>query len=74
MTPPRPKPRPPHRRYESIPSAAARAGVTTRSIRRWIAAGELTAFRMGPRLIRLDADELDRRMQPIPGATAGGGA
>jgi excisionase family DNA binding protein len=68
MPAPRPKPRPPHRRYESIPDAAARAGVTTRSIRRWIASGDLSAYRIGRRMIRLDADELDRRMQAIPTA------
>jgi len=63
-----PKPQPPHRRYESIPQAFERAGVTTRTIRRWIAQGELTGFRMGKRMIRLDADELDNRLRPIPSA------
>ncbi len=63
-----PKPQPPHRRYESIPQAAERAGVTTRTIRRWIAQGELTAYRAGKRMIRLDADELDNMLKPIPSA------
>ncbi len=67
-----PKPQPPHRRYESIPQAAERAGVTTRTIRRWIASGELTGYRMGKRMIRLDAGELDNRLTPIP--TAGDAA
>jgi len=65
---PHTQPPPPHRRYESIPQAAERAGVTTRTIRRWIAQGELTGFRMGKRMIRLDADELDKRLRPIPAA------
>ncbi len=59
---------PAHRRYESIPQAAERAGVTTRTIRRWIAQGELNGYRMGKRMIRLDADELDNRLTPIPTA------
>lgn len=67
-----PKPQPPHRRYESIPQAAERAGVTTRTIRRWIAQGKLTGYRAGNRMIRLDAKELDRMMTPIP--TVGGDA
>lgn len=63
-----PKPQPPHRRYESIPHAADRVGVSTRTIRRWISQGQLTAYRMGSRMIRLDAGEVDLRMQPIPTA------
>lgn len=47
-------------------------GVTTRTIRRRIADGSLTAYRMGPRLIRVDLNELDNLLRPIP--TAGCGA
>lgn len=58
------------RRLESINGAAEYAQVNYRTIRRYIAAGRLTGYRMGPRLIRVDLDELDALLRPIP--TAGG--
>lgn len=54
-----------------ISAAAQYAGVSTRTLRRYISAGRLTGYRVGPRLIRVDADELARLLRPIP--TAGGG-
>lgn len=60
-----------HRRLESIQSAAEYAGVSTKTIRRRIADGSLTGYRMGPRLLRVDLNELDAMLRPIP--TAGGG-
>ena len=59
----------PSRRMESLAAAAQYAGVTTMTIRRRIAAGDLTGYRFGPRLIRVDLDELDAAMQPIPTGT-----
>jgi excisionase family DNA binding protein len=67
-----PPPPPPRRRYETIQAAAERTGVSTRTVRRWMAQGLIMGYRMGPRLVRLDADEIDRRMKAIP--TAGGDA
>lgn len=58
------------RRLESIHHAAEYAGVSTKTIRRRIADGSLTGYRMGPRLIRVDLNELDGLLRPIP--TAGG--
>lgn len=63
-----PKPR----RLASIAVAADYARVCRRTIRRRIAAGELTGYRFGPRVIRVDLDELDALMRPIP--TAAGDA
>ena len=60
--------RPQPRRYESIQQAAERVHVTTRSVRRWIAQGRLSAYRVGNRTIRLDADELDNMLTLIPTA------
>ena len=40
--------------YESLADAAARPRVSTRTLRRWIAEGRLQAYRVGPRLVRLD--------------------
>lgn len=62
--------RPPARSktYETIADAAARLGVSPRTIRRRIADGHLTAYRFGPRLIRLDAVEVDAVLRRIPAA------
>jgi len=56
----------------SLPSAADYARVSVKTIRRRIADGTLTGYRMGPRLIRVDLNELDAILSPIPtmGATA----
>ena len=39
----------------SMPEAAEMCGVSETTIRRYIAAGLVTAYRVGPRMIRLDA-------------------
>lgn len=51
---------------ESINEAAARHGVNPRTIRRRIADGTITGYRFGPRLIRVDPDEVDAALRPIP--------
>lgn len=58
-----------HRRPELIglSEAAARCDVNYRTIRRWIAAGRLKAVRVGPRLLKVDAAQLDAMMQPLGG-------
>ena len=43
----------------SVTEAAARLDISARTLRRCIAAGRLTAYRIGPRLIKIDAAELD---------------
>jgi excisionase family DNA binding protein len=53
------------RRYETLQSAADRLAVDTRTVRRWIAAGRLEAYRTGPRLLRLDVDEVDALLAPV---------
>ena len=58
----------PQRKYETIQSTAVRLGVSTRSIRRWIADGTLTAYRLGGKIVRLDPDEVDDAARPIPTA------
>ena len=51
--------------------AAAHAGVSVDTIRRRIADGSLTGYRFGKRMIRVDLNELDALMKPIPGAGGG---
>ncbi len=60
----------PPRRLASIDAAAAYVGVNPRTVRRRIAAGELTGYRFGPRLIRVDLDQLDAVLRPIPSAAS----
>jgi excisionase family DNA binding protein len=60
------------RRYGSVATAAEQYGVSEKTIRRWIATGRLTGYRVGPRLLKIDLDELDDLARPIP--TAGGAA
>lgn len=56
------------RQYESLAQAAARTGVSVRTLRRRVAEGRLTAYRCGPRLLRVAADEVDALMRPVPTA------
>ena len=53
------------RSYESLAEAAERTGISTRTLRRHIASGKLTAYRCG-RLIRLDPEDVDRMMVRVP--------
>ncbi len=53
-------------RLESITNAAEYLGVSTKTIRRWIADGRLTGYRAGPKLIRVDLNELDAMLRRIP--------
>ena len=57
----------PQRRLDSLNSAAEYAGVHVKTVRRWISAGRLTAYRLGPRLIKVDLDQIDAMLQPIGG-------
>ena len=42
------------RTYESLTQAAARTGLSVQDLRQSIAAGELNAYRSGPRILRVD--------------------
>lgn len=56
------------RNYESLTHAAARTGLSVQSLRRSIAAGELNAYRSGPRILRvnpLDVDLLRCQRHPL---------
>jgi excisionase family DNA binding protein len=66
---PRPQPTIAHQLI-TIAAAAELRQVHPRTIRRWIADGRLTAYRVGPHLIRVDVDDLDAMLRPIPAAGA----
>ncbi|MGH2617196.1 MAG: DNA-binding protein [Thermomicrobiales bacterium] len=55
-----------------ITTAAARYDVSPKTVRRHIAEGRLTGYRIGPRLLKVDITEADAvYLQTIPTATAG---
>jgi excisionase family DNA binding protein len=56
--------------FATLAAAAEVTGVSPRSIRRYIAAGRLKGYRLGPRLIRVDLDELRDLLSPIVTGTA----
>jgi excisionase family DNA binding protein len=58
------------RRYVSLAKAAEYADCNERTLRRHIASGELTGYRLG-RVIRIDLNELDQWLTPIPTVKAG---
>jgi predicted DNA-binding transcriptional regulator YafY len=54
------------RRLVGLAAAAAHADVSTRTLRRYISQGRLTGYRVGPRLIQIDLNEIDSLATPIP--------
>ncbi len=56
------------RRLASVTIAANYIGVAEVTIRRHIAAGTLTAFRLGPQVLRVDLNEIDRVLLGGPDA------
>lgn len=54
-------------RQMSIQQAAEFLGVDPKTIRRYIAQGRIRAFRVGPRLIRIERESLERLAQPVGG-------
>lgn len=55
-------------RWGSVAEGAEHLDVHPRTIRRMIAEGRLTGYRLGPRIIRVDLNEVDALLQPIPSA------
>lgn len=55
-----------------LADAAEYADVSIKTLRRRIADGSLTGYRMGRRVIRVDLNELDELLKPIPSARVGG--
>jgi excisionase family DNA binding protein len=52
----------------SVKEAATRLHVSKDTIRRRIAAGELTAYRLGKRIVRVDMGEVETLFRVIPTA------
>lgn len=50
----------------SLQEAAARLHVDVRTIRRYIQWGRLRGYRLGPKLLRVDAAAVDQLLKPVP--------
>jgi excisionase family DNA binding protein len=46
----------------TVADVCEKYGLGERTVRRYVASGRLTAWRVGPRLIRLDADQVEREL------------
>lgn len=53
------------KRRLSLTEAAEYLSLDPRTIRRYIAAGRLPAYRVGPRLIKIDTADLDALARPV---------
>lgn len=60
------------RKWLTQDEAADYLKITSRTVRRMVATGQLPAYRLGPRLLRIDLADVDALLRPVP--TAGGGA
>jgi excisionase family DNA binding protein len=56
----------PTRRLVSLPEAADILGLSVKTVRRYIASGDLDAVRLGRRTIRIKSDSLDRLIDEHP--------
>ena len=66
--PRQPARRKPGSRLVGTTEAAEYAGLCTRTLYRYIADGRITGYRLGPKLIKIDLDELDRIITPVAAA------
>lgn len=57
---------PSNRRLVTLNDAAAYASVSTKTIRRWIASGYITGYRLGKRSLRVDLNDLEALARPVP--------
>jgi excisionase family DNA binding protein len=50
----------------TLAQAAARLGCSPRTVRRYVAAGVLRGYRVGPRMLRVTAGDVDSLGRPLP--------
>lgn len=54
------------REFESLAAAAERTGLSIKTLRRRISTGALAAYRSGPRILRVDPNDVDNMMVRLP--------
>jgi excisionase family DNA binding protein len=54
-----------------LPRAAEHLGCSHKTVRRYVAAGDLTGYRVGKRMLRIDMNEVRALARAIPTAQAG---
>lgn len=59
------------RRLAKLAVAAEYLDTSEYTVRRLITAGTITGYRVGKRLLRVDLNELDAMLRPIPNAKSG---
>ena len=52
--------------FATITEAADHLRCSTKTVRRYIATGRLAAFRVGPRMLRIETSDLDALIRAIP--------
>lgn len=65
---PRPLASRPARRWATLQEAEDYSGIQAWTLRRWISRGLLPGYRIGPRAIRVDLDDIDKMVHRIPSA------
>jgi len=55
----------PPKKYESLAQAAERTSLSSKTLRRRIAAGKLRAYRDGPKILRVDPADVDKLLRPL---------
>lgn len=56
-----------HPELIGLSEAAERLGLSYRTLRRYVADGRINAVRVGPRNLKVCADDVTRLMQPVGG-------
>jgi len=51
--------------HVGISEASKQTGISPRTIRRYIAKGELAAIRVGPKILKVDLDEVRALIRPV---------
>jgi excisionase family DNA binding protein len=59
------------KRLASVQIGSEETGLSQKAIRRYISTGRIHGYRLGPKLIRIDLNELDELLRPIPAADGG---
>jgi excisionase family DNA binding protein len=57
--------------FGTIATGASCYKVSEKTLRRWVAEGRITGYRFGPRMIRVDLNEIEQLLKPIPTADGG---